>query len=82
MTHAKLLSSMTQDEFNHWLALESLDPLFDPWIANAINCQTTASTFAKKTPKIENWLPVKPKKKHFSEAQLKASLMHLVVNKD
>lgn len=81
MTHAELLASMSQDEFTYWLALESIDPLYDPWVGNAVNCQVTAATYSKRTPKLEHFLPVKQKRRKQSEQQLLASMRRFVVNK-
>jgi hypothetical protein len=73
-THAELLDTISNDEFMYWLAMEQVDPIYDPWVANAWNCQASSAAFRKKVLPIETWLPIKPKKVPQSEAILKQNL--------
>lgn len=68
---------ISQREFMDWLALQSIDPFFDPWIANAINCQVAAAAGGTRT-NINKFLPVKVNRRRQSEAELKASLQRFV----
>ena len=73
MTRDQLLESITQLEFLDWLAVQSTDPFFDPWLANAINCQTVAAAAGSKVA-VDKFLPVKPKKRKLSDSELKAAI--------
>ena len=73
-SRAELLSSLDNDEFNFWLALEQLDPLPDQWITNAMQCQVMANLWRGKgkSYKLSDFMPVKPAKKPQTETQLKS----------
>jgi hypothetical protein len=77
MTRERLLNEMPASEFSIWLAMQRLDPLFDPWLANAINCSTMAATFGGKT-KPAKFMPVPPEKPKTSTSSLKAYMKRRV----
>ena len=79
MTHEHLLATMSQAEFTRWLVMQSADPLFDPWLANAINCAQIANMFGGNV-KPSRFLPVKPKQRKTPPAQLKAYMKRRVKN--
>lgn len=81
MTRETLLETMSQSEFLDWLALQSIDPFFDPWMANALNCQTVAAAIGGSKIKVDAFLPVKPKKRKQSPEQLKAALRRRIKKK-
>lgn len=77
MTRAAVLAEVSQTEFNDWLALQSIDPFYDDWQGNAINCQVIAAAAGNKVS-INKFLPVKQNKRPQTEAQLKASMRRYV----
>ena len=62
MSRSQLLDTISNAEFVAWLALQSIDPFFDGWQANAINCQTTAAIAGNRVS-ADKFLPIKPKRK-------------------
>jgi hypothetical protein len=74
MTRDDLLATITQAEFNLWLANESFDPLFDPWLGNALNCRTIAAAFNRRPPPLSAFLPTTLRRRQ-TASQLKASLI-------
>ncbi len=78
MTHTQLLSVLTQEEFNYWLAMEQVDPMYSDWHGMALICQTIANVFSKKAYPIDTWLPVKPPKPKQSQHDLFLCLSALV----
>ena len=79
MTHEQLLATMSQAEFTRWLVMQSVDPLFDPWLANAMNCAQVANMFGGNA-KPSRFLPVAPKRPKTSPSQLKAYMKRRVKN--
>lgn len=70
MTRDRLLEEMPAAEFSGWLAMQSVDPLFDPWLANAMQCAAIANAFGGSA-KPSQFMPVRPKRPS-SPATLKA----------
>lgn len=71
---------MDNQEYIDWIAYDQIDPIPDPWTINAINCQTNANIHRTKSKpyELDLWLPVKPKKRQMSSAELKARFMAFV----
>ncbi len=69
---------MDNEEFVDWVALESIDPMPDAWVMNALNCQTIANVnrSRKKPYELADWLPIK-QKKPLNESQVKSMFMNL-----
>lgn len=81
MTRANLLS-IPNDEFMYWAAMESVDPIFKPWLANAWNCQVTANIQLPKKDQVEfdRWLPTKPAKKRQSQVEMISRMRDVIAN--
>ena len=63
MTRANLLDTMSQKEFVYWCAREETDPIYDGWIANAINCETVCTASLNKIKATrQHFLPYKIQK--------------------
>lgn len=80
MTRAEVLTRISQSEFTDWLAMQSIDPFFDGWQANAINCQVTAAAAGSKVD-ANRFLPIKVARRPQSEAELKSSMRAFVVRR-
>ena len=76
----QLLDSITQREFLDWLALQSIEPFFDPWLANAVNCRVTAAAAGTNAP-VTKFLPVKPLKRKQTAEELKAAMRRKMVRR-
>jgi hypothetical protein len=70
-TRCELLQTISQSEFIDWLALQSIDPFFDGWMANAVNCQMTAAAVGSKIA-IEKFLPVRPARRPPTPTEIRA----------
>lgn len=57
MTVGELYDRMTYVELSEWIALESIQPLPDPWVIGARIAAGVASLFASKPVKIRDFLP-------------------------
>lgn len=50
---------MDSEEISEWMAYDRIEPLFDPWVAMAIQTAATVNLFSKSKVKPADYLPYK-----------------------